>query len=90
MSALQNPSVKAGAQEFVITRAFAAPPERLFETWTDPKRLAQWWGPHNFTTPVCQMDVRPGGAYRLVSDTPEEWSSGWSITPELYCEVAQR
>jgi hypothetical protein len=31
-----------------------------------------------------------GGAYRLISDTPEEWGSGWSVTPEFYCEVTQR
>lgn len=31
-----------------------------------------------------------GGAYRIMSDTPEEWSPGWSITPEFYCEVSQR
>ncbi|HTY81300.1 MAG TPA: hypothetical protein VMB24_00795 [Dehalococcoidales bacterium] len=31
-----------------------------------------------------------GGAYRLTSDTPADWSPGWSVTPELYCEVTQR
>jgi hypothetical protein len=31
-----------------------------------------------------------GGSYRLISDDPDEWGTGWSITPELYCEVVQR
>ncbi len=31
-----------------------------------------------------------GGSYRLVSDEPSEWGEGWTITPELYCEVTQR
>jgi hypothetical protein len=31
-----------------------------------------------------------GGAYRLVSSNPDEWGTGWSIVPELYCEVSQR
>jgi len=31
-----------------------------------------------------------GGAYRLISDAPEEWGAGWSVTPEFYCEVSQR
>ena len=31
-----------------------------------------------------------GGSYRLISGEPEEWGEGWSITPEFYCEVAQR
>ena len=72
MTTIQNPPVAAGAREFVITRAFDAPPERVFEAWTDPKRLAQWWGPHTFTNPVCQLDVRPGGPYRIVMRSPED------------------
>jgi hypothetical protein len=35
------------------------------------------------------VEVR-GGAYRLVSSNPDEWGTGWSIVPELYCEVSQR
>jgi uncharacterized protein YndB with AHSA1/START domain len=52
--------------EHVLTRVFDAPRELLWKVWTDPKLLSQWWGPNHFTTPVCEMDVRPGGAYRIV------------------------
>ena len=31
-----------------------------------------------------------GGSYRLISDNPDEWAEGWSITPEFYCEATQR
>jgi uncharacterized protein YndB with AHSA1/START domain len=41
------------------------PRERVFEAWTEPKHLARWWGPRSITNPVCEMDVRPGGAYRI-------------------------
>lgn len=71
MTATHNPSAKPGAQEFVIARSFNAPPDRLFAAWTDPKLLARWWGPHTFTNPVCDLDVRPGGAYRIVMRSPE-------------------
>ena len=71
MTAIQNPPVTTGAREFVITRAFDAPPERVFEAWTDPKLLAQWWGPHTFTNPVCDLDVHPGSVYRIVMRSPE-------------------
>jgi uncharacterized protein YndB with AHSA1/START domain len=47
--------------EFVIIREFSAPRELVFKAWTDPKQLAQWWGPRGFTNPVCEWDVRPGG-----------------------------
>ena len=47
-----------------ITRTFDAPRELVFKVWTQPEHLVRWWGPKGFTTPSCQMDVRPGGAYR--------------------------
>ena len=33
--------------------------------------MARWWGPANFTNSACEMDVRPGGAYRIVMRSPE-------------------
>ncbi len=45
----------------LITRVFNAPREIVWKAWTDPKQMAKWWGPHEFTNPVCKMDVRPGG-----------------------------
>lgn len=52
-----------GEGELVLTRIFDASRELVFRAWTDPRHLAQWWGPNGFTTPVCEMDVRPGGAF---------------------------
>ncbi len=65
------PKMSATERDFVLTRTFNAPRERVFEAFTDPKQLAQWWGPQGFTNPVCQMDVRPGGRYRIVMRSPE-------------------
>lgn len=47
--------------EVVLTRIFDAPRVLVFETWTDPRHLAQWWGPRDFTNPVCELDLRVGG-----------------------------
>jgi uncharacterized protein YndB with AHSA1/START domain len=57
-------------REFIITREFAAPRELVFKAWTDPKQLAQWWGPRGFTNPVCEWDVRPGGEIYAVMRAP--------------------
>jgi uncharacterized protein YndB with AHSA1/START domain len=57
-------------REFIITREFAAPRELIFKVWTDPKHLAQWWGPRGFTNPVCEWDVRPGGKIYVVMRAP--------------------
>ena len=50
----------------VLTRVFDAPRELMFRAWTDPKHLAQWFGPNGFTNPVCEVDLRPGGVWRHV------------------------
>lgn len=59
------------AREFVVGRQFSVPRERLFGAWTLPVQLAQWWGPHGFSTPSCELDVRPGGSYRIVMRGPD-------------------
>lgn len=58
-------------QELVLTRVLDAPRELVFKAWTDPKLLAQWWGPRGFTNPVCELDPRPGGAIRIHMRSPD-------------------
>lgn len=58
-------------KEYVQTRMFGAPRELVFACWTDPARMAKWWGPHQFTNPVCELDARPGGKWRIVMRGPD-------------------
>jgi uncharacterized protein YndB with AHSA1/START domain len=62
----RNAAATATERELVLTRVFNAPRERVFKAFTDPKQLAKWWGPRGFTTPVCEVDLRPSGSRRLV------------------------
>lgn len=55
--------------ELSITRIIDAPREHVFAAWTT--RLPEWWGPHGMTTPVCEMHLRPGGAFRTVMRAPD-------------------
>jgi len=48
-----------------ITRRFAAPREAVFRAWTDPEELAQWFGPAGATARDVEVDLRPGGHYRM-------------------------
>ena len=64
-------SVIAPERTLVTTRVFDAPPERVYRAWTDPKQLARWFPPEGFTAPVCQLDVRVGGALRIDMKGPE-------------------
>lgn len=64
-----NSEIKA-PMEMEMQRVFAALRAVVFKAWTDPKQLAQWWGPTGFTNPVCEVDVRPGGAIRIDMRAP--------------------
>ncbi|MFD8235629.1 SRPBCC domain-containing protein [Streptomyces sp. NPDC059696] len=46
-------------------------PARVFRELTDPVELARWWGPDGFSTPSAEIDLRPGGAYRIAMQPPE-------------------
>ena len=58
-------------REIVTTRVFDAPRELVWKAWTDPKHTAQWWGPRGFTNTIQEMDVRPGGVWRLIMHGPD-------------------
>lgn len=57
--------------QVVITRIFDAPRSLVFSMWTNPKYLARWWGPKDFTNPVCEMDVQKGGSIKIVMQAPD-------------------
>ncbi len=69
MAARSDAAMKS--EEVVFTRVFDAPREVVFRAWTDPKQVAQWWGPQGFTNPVCELDVRRGGAIRIDMRGPD-------------------
>jgi uncharacterized protein YndB with AHSA1/START domain len=54
-------------RELVVTRSFDAPARIVFEAWTRPELFMRWWAPKSMGVPLlsCEMDVRPGGKYRL-------------------------
>jgi uncharacterized protein YndB with AHSA1/START domain len=54
-------------RELVITRTFDAPRSIVWAMFTDPQHLPNWHtGPDGFTMPVCEIDLRPGGAWNFV------------------------
>lgn len=70
MTAANNPTSETADRELVISRILDAPRLLVWQAWIDPQRVAQWWGPHGMTTPVCQIDLRPGGIFRTVMRDP--------------------
>lgn len=58
-------------RELVLTRLIDAPREKLYRAWTEPALLKQWFAPLPYTTPVAELDVRPGGANLIVMRGPD-------------------
>jgi uncharacterized protein YndB with AHSA1/START domain len=54
-----------------IERTFRAPPEKVFDAWTDPAKLARWFGPDGFTTTTHELDLRAGGEWRHTMRGPD-------------------
>ena len=57
--------------EFVISRVFDAPRERVWKAWTEAERLKQWWGPKGFKVTHCTVDLRPGGIMHYCLRSPD-------------------
>jgi uncharacterized protein YndB with AHSA1/START domain len=68
MSTIHNP---AGDRELVLTRLIDAPRERLYAAWTDAEMLKRWFAPLPHTTPIAELDVRPGGSSLVVMRDPQ-------------------
>jgi uncharacterized protein YndB with AHSA1/START domain len=64
-------SVRRGVPDLMLTRILDAPRTLVFKLWSDANHLAQWWGPHGYTNPVCEADPRPGGAIRIHMRAPD-------------------
>jgi uncharacterized protein YndB with AHSA1/START domain len=54
-----------------LRRTFAAPRQRVFQAWTTPQEMKRWTGPGEYTTPLAEVDLRPGGRYRIHMRTPD-------------------
>lgn len=67
------------------TRVFTVPVESAFAAWTESDLVRQWWGPHGFTCPVAEMDVRKDGVSLVAMRAPAEFGGAdmyntWTYT----------
>jgi uncharacterized protein YndB with AHSA1/START domain len=61
----------AAEREIVLSRVFDAPRDLVFDAWTDPEALAEWFGPKGFVTTTHEIDVRVGGRWRFEMRGPD-------------------
>ena len=71
MDARSSLDLEQDPRVIVTTRVFDAPRELVWTAWTDPKHLAQWWGPNGFTTTTSAYDFRPRGIWRFIMHGPD-------------------
>ncbi len=70
MAAKNSLDLESDPRSIIGVREFEAPRDLVFSAWTDPRHLAQWWGPNGFTTTTHSFDLRPGGVWRFVMHRP--------------------
>ena len=71
MAERNNLDLDSDPRSIIGTREFDAPRDLVFSVFTDPKHLAQWWGPDGFTTTTSQFEFRVGGVWRFVMHGPD-------------------
>jgi uncharacterized protein YndB with AHSA1/START domain len=63
----------------IVRRSIRASPERIFDAWTQPQYLKQWWGPKSVECIDAEVELRVGGRYRIANQFPDGkilWISG--------------
>lgn len=59
------------AKEIISGRTFNVPVKALFNAWTDPGKLARWWGPKGFTNTFHEFNLEPGGDWKFIMHGPD-------------------
>jgi uncharacterized protein YndB with AHSA1/START domain len=79
MAATTDAAARTAGPELTITRVLDAPRSLVFKVWTQPEHMVRWLGPKGFSAPSCEMDLRPGGAWRACIRSAEgvdHWMAG--------------
>jgi len=66
-----QPSTDESQRELVLTRFINAPCEKLFRAWTEPELMKEWFTPRPYTTPIIELDLRPGGENYILMRGPD-------------------
>ncbi len=74
-------------KEVMLEKTYDASPEMVWQAWTDPEMLKQWWGPDNVTIPECEVDLKVGGKFYIVMEAGEAMGpykgTKWPMTAEF-------
>jgi uncharacterized protein YndB with AHSA1/START domain len=72
-----NVTKDAATKTLVIERLIDSPRERVWQVWTDPEMLAEWWGPRGWKTTIKTFEFKPGGVWHYGMECQDESQSEW-------------
>lgn len=78
-----DPNTATPEKALVLSRQFDAPPSAVWNAWTDPVQLAQWWGPKEAKLEILKADIRVGGCFHYAMKWPGQTMYGLSVYREL-------
>ena len=85
-TAAQQILVPENEAYFQIVRAFDAPRALVYACYTQPEHMKHFWGPHGGTVPLCEIDLRVGGVWRVVMRFPDGSEFGYT---SVYTEIVE-
>jgi uncharacterized protein YndB with AHSA1/START domain len=68
---MENEKADTKNRELFLSRKINAPVELVWEVFTKPEHIVNWWGPDGFTNTITKMEVMPGGEWDLVMHGPD-------------------
>ena len=71
LSKMEKVKSDTANRQLRITKLLAAPVEQVWQVWTNPEHIANWWGPAGFTSTIQKMEVAAGGEWRLTMVGPD-------------------
>ena len=77
-------------QDLVITRIIDAPLEMVWKAWTEAEQVKRWWGPKDYVSPMCKLDLQVGGKFVFAMRAPVEQGGGDSYTAGVYEKIVPR
>ena len=80
-------SERVKKEDLVVTRIIDAPLELVWKAWTEPEHVKRWWGPKDYTSPSCKIDLREGGQYIFCMRAPKEQGGQDSYTSGIYQKI---
>ena len=66
------------------------PLDLVWEAWTDPEHVKRWWGPKDYTSPACKIDLRVGGKYLFTMRAPEDQGGQDLYTAGVYKQIVPK